>query len=53
MIEPDRPREMFSVVVERLLKALQSVRPQTDCQFLGPANQHMRWELNDVAHRLD
>jgi RNA polymerase sigma-70 factor (ECF subfamily) len=44
---------MLSAVVERLLKALQSVRPLTVRQFFALANQHMRWELNDVARRLD
>jgi RNA polymerase sigma-70 factor (ECF subfamily) len=45
--------EMLGAVVERLLKALRSVRPQTVRQFFALACQHMRWELNDVARRLD
>jgi RNA polymerase sigma factor (sigma-70 family) len=45
--------EMLSAVVERLLKALRGVRPQTVRQFFALANQHMRWELNDLARRLD
>ncbi len=45
--------EMLSAVVERLLKAMREVRPQTVRQFFGLANRHMRWELNDVARRLD
>jgi RNA polymerase sigma factor (sigma-70 family) len=45
--------EMVSAVVERLLKAMRSVRPQTVRQFFGLVNQHMRWELNDLARRLD
>src|SRR4051794_23969921 len=45
--------EMLSAVVERLLKAMQSVRPQAVRQFFALACQHMRWELNDVARRLD
>lgn len=45
--------EMLSALVERLLKALQSVRPQTVRQFFGLANRHIRWELNDLARRLD
>src|SRR5271169_226265 len=45
--------EMVSAVVERLLKAMQSVHPQTVRQFFAPVNQHMRWELNDLARRLD
>jgi RNA polymerase sigma factor (sigma-70 family) len=45
--------EVLDAVVERLLKALRSVRPQTVRQFFALANQHIRWELNDVARRLD
>jgi RNA polymerase sigma-70 factor (ECF subfamily) len=45
--------EMLSAVVERLLKALRQARPPTVRQFFGLANQHMRWELNDLARRLD
>lgn len=49
-LEPD---EMLSAVAERMLKAMRQVRPQTVRQFFGLANQHIRWELNDVARRLD
>src|SRR5215204_5332311 len=45
--------EMLSSVVERLLKALKGVKPPTVRQFFALANQHMRWELNDLARRLD
>jgi RNA polymerase sigma factor (sigma-70 family) len=45
--------EMLSAVVERLLKALRQVRPTTARQFFALACQHMRWELNDIARRLD
>src|SRR5262249_26814529 len=45
--------EMLSAVVERLLKAMREVRPQSVRQFFGLANRHMRWELNDLARRLD
>ena len=45
--------ELLSAVVERLLKALEKVRPQNVRQFFALANQHMRWELNDLARRLD
>src|SRR5262245_39470840 len=48
-----QPDEMLDAVVERLLKAMRSVRPQTVRQFFSLVNQHMRWELNDVARRLD
>jgi len=45
--------EMLSAVVDRLLRAMQEVRPTTVRQFFGLANQHMRWELNDLARKLD
>ena len=45
--------EMLSAVVERMLKALRQVRPETVRQFFALANQHMRWELNDLARKLD
>jgi RNA polymerase sigma factor (sigma-70 family) len=45
--------EMLGAVVERLLKAMRSVRPQTVRQFFALVNQHIRWELNDLARRLD
>jgi RNA polymerase sigma factor (sigma-70 family) len=45
--------ELLSAIVERLLKALETVRPQTVRQFFALANQHVRWELNDLARRLD
>jgi RNA polymerase sigma factor (sigma-70 family) len=45
--------EMLSAVVERLLKAMREVHPQSVRQFFALANQHMRWELNDLARRLD
>jgi RNA polymerase sigma-70 factor (ECF subfamily) len=45
--------ELLSAGVERLLKALREVRPATVRQFFALAGQHMRWELNDLARRLD
>ncbi len=48
-----RPEELLSAVVERLLKAMRQVRPGTVRQFFALVNQHMRWELNDLARRLD
>ena len=45
--------EMLGAVVERLLKAMRQIRPQTVRQFFALANQHVRWELNDLARRLD
>jgi RNA polymerase sigma factor (sigma-70 family) len=45
--------ELLSAVVERLLKALREARPGTVRQFFALAGQHMRWELTDLARRLD
>src|SRR5262245_42282431 len=45
--------EMLSAVVERLLKALREGRPGNVRQFFALACQHMRWELNDLARRLE
>jgi RNA polymerase sigma-70 factor (ECF subfamily) len=45
--------ELLSAVVERLLKALREARPENVRRFFALACQHMRWELNDLARRLD
>ena len=45
--------DVVGAVVERLLKAMRAVRPRTVREFFGLANQHIRWELNDLARRLD
>jgi len=45
--------EMLGAVVERLLKAMREARPTTVRQFFALASQHMHWELNDMARRLD
>src|SRR5580704_3504520 len=45
--------ELLSAVAERLLKAMREARPQNVRQFFALANQHMRWELNNLARRLD
>src|SRR5262245_53727507 len=45
--------ELLGAVAERLLKALREARPQTVRQFFALANQHTRWELHDLARRLD
>jgi RNA polymerase sigma factor (sigma-70 family) len=45
--------ELLSAVTERLLKALREAHPQTVRQLFALANQHIRWELNDLARRLD
>ena len=48
-----QPDELLDAVVERLLKAMRSARPQTVRQFFALVNQHVRWELNDLARRLN
>jgi RNA polymerase sigma-70 factor (ECF subfamily) len=45
--------ELLGGVVAGLLTALRSVRPQNVRQFFALASQHMRWQLNDLARRLD
>src|SRR5262245_29861805 len=45
--------ELLGAVVERLLKALREARPATVRQFFALAGQHMCWELNGLARRLD
>ena len=45
--------DLLDGVVGGLLTALRKIRPQTVRQFFALANQHMRWELNDLARRLD
>jgi RNA polymerase sigma-70 factor (ECF subfamily) len=45
--------DVLAAVVERLLKALREARPRTVREFFGLSSQHIRWELNDLARRLD
>ena len=45
--------ELLGGIVARLLTALRTTRPPTVRRFFALANQHMRWQLNDLAHRLD
>ena len=45
--------ELLGGVVAALLVALRATRPPTVRQFFGLACQHMRWQLNDLARRLD
>ena len=45
--------ELLSALVERLLKAMRDLRPENVRQFFAFASQHIRWELNDLARRLD
>jgi RNA polymerase sigma-70 factor (ECF subfamily) len=45
--------ELLGGVVAGLVTALRTVRPQSVRQFFALATQHMRWQLNDLARRLD
>jgi RNA polymerase sigma-70 factor (ECF subfamily) len=45
--------ELLGGVVAGLLTALRATRPRTARQFFALACQHMRWQLNDMARRLD
>src|ERR1700733_12779317 len=45
--------ELLGAVAERMLKALREARPTTVREFFALASQHTRWELNDLARRLD
>jgi RNA polymerase sigma-70 factor (ECF subfamily) len=45
--------ELLGGVVAGLLTALRATRPLTVRRFFALANQHMRWQLNDLARRLD
>jgi RNA polymerase sigma factor (sigma-70 family) len=45
--------ELLGGVVAGLLTALRTTRPPTVRRFFALSNQHMRWQLNDLARRLD
>src|SRR5215813_8306557 len=45
--------ELLGGVVTGLLTALRATRPASVRQFFALACQHMRWQLNDLARRLD
>lgn len=45
--------DLLDGVVAGLITALQKVQPQNVRQFFALANQHMRWQLNDLARLLD
>lgn len=45
--------ELLGSVVERLIKAMREIHPENPRQFFGLATRHLRWELNDLARRLD
>jgi RNA polymerase sigma factor (sigma-70 family) len=47
-----RPEELLSAVVERLMKAMHSVRPVHFRQFFALAVKHIRWELNEQVRTL-
>jgi RNA polymerase sigma-70 factor (ECF subfamily) len=50
---PRLTRPPLNLQADELLKALREARPPIVRQFFALANQHMRWELNDLARRLD
>jgi RNA polymerase sigma-70 factor (ECF subfamily) len=45
--------ELLGGVVVGLLTALRTTRPPTVRRFFALASHHMRWQLNDLARRLD
>jgi RNA polymerase sigma-70 factor (ECF subfamily) len=45
--------DLLAGVVAGLLTALRTTHPPTVRRFFALANQHMRWQLNDLARRLD
>ena len=45
--------DLLGGVVARLLPALREARPTTVRRLFALASQHMRWQLNDLARRLD
>jgi RNA polymerase sigma-70 factor (ECF subfamily) len=48
-----QPEELLGAVVERLIKALRTVRPAGVREFFALAMTHVRWELNGLARELD
>jgi RNA polymerase sigma-70 factor (ECF subfamily) len=48
-----RPEELLSSVVERLMKAMQSMHLVHFRQFFALAVKHIRWELNEQARAID
>src|SRR5262245_2087646 len=45
--------DLLGAVVGRLIRALGQVKPRSVREFFGLANRHIRWELNDLARRID
>jgi RNA polymerase sigma-70 factor (ECF subfamily) len=48
-----QPDELLGAVMERLIRALRSVRPAGVREFFALAMKHLRWELNGLARELD
>jgi RNA polymerase sigma factor (sigma-70 family) len=48
-----QPEELLGAVVERLIKALRTVRPAGVSEFFALTMKHVRWELNGLARQLD
>ena len=45
--------DVLGALVARLLRALDEIKPRSVRQFFGLVNTHLRWELNDIARRID
>jgi RNA polymerase sigma-70 factor (ECF subfamily) len=45
--------QRFCAIAQRLLEALREARPRTARQLFALANEQMRWEINDLARRID
>jgi hypothetical protein len=43
--------DLLGAVVAGLLTALRAIRPSIVRRYFALANQHMRWQLNDLARR--
>jgi RNA polymerase sigma-70 factor (ECF subfamily) len=48
-----QPEEVLSAVVERLIKAMRTVRPASVREFFALVVVHLRWELNGLAREMD
>jgi RNA polymerase sigma-70 factor (ECF subfamily) len=48
-----QPEDVLSAVVERLIKAMRTVRPTVVREFFALVMRHIRWELNGLARQLD
>ena len=48
-----QPDEILEFDCGSVTESMREVRPGTVRQFFALANRHMRWELNDLARRLD